>query len=376
MKTMPDNSVDSVVTDPPYHLTSGKNSGKGFMGKDWDGGDIAFRVELWTEVLRVLKPGGHLLSFSGTRTYHRMVVAIEDAGFEIRDQIGWLYGSGFPKSHNVSKAIDQHLGQKGKEIPIGAEVKRIIPGADQNGTGSWIKDNGRTYQPHEYEPATNEAKEWEGWGSNLKPSWEPICVARKPLIGTIAENVLLHGTGAINIDECRVGTESRTYDLKGGENLNRIVRDGGNDADDAKGCGAYGVGAKQVSIGTVTVTGRWPANIITDGSDEVLEAFAAFGERKSRMSPMDTGTAARFFFCAKASKADRNGSKHPTVKPVALMTYLAKLTTPKGGTILDPFAGSGTTGQAALDAGFNVILIEKEAEYCEDIRKRFVLFMD
>jgi site-specific DNA-methyltransferase (adenine-specific) len=335
IKTLPDHSIHSIVTDPPYGLS--------FMGRKWDY-DVPSK-EIWIEVMRVLKPGGYLLSFSGTRTYHRMAVEIEDAGFEIRDQIGWLYGSGFPKSHNLDG-------------------------------------------------------DWDGWGTALKPAWESIVVARKPIIGTVAANVMAHGTGAMNIDACRIWTEIRTYDLKGGENLNKLARHSGGDSAEAKGCGAYGVGAKQVTNGTATVVGRWPANVIHDGSDEVMDAFAAFGERApgnsnggaskgeasrgsiptlrrgSLISRDDTGTAARFFYCAKASKADRAGSKHPTVKPVSLMRYLCRLVTPKGGTILDPFAGSGTTGQAAVEEGFDAVLIEREAEYCEDIRHRLALFLD
>jgi len=197
LRRMADDSIDSIVADPPYGLA--------FMGKKWDY-DMP-GVEIWAECLRVLKPGGYLLAFAGTRTQHRMAVRIEDAGFEIRDMIAWVYGSGFPKSHDVSKAIDKMSGEKGAVIPIGAAVKRLIPGADQHKTGSWIKDNGRTYQPGEYQPATDDAAAWQGWGTALKPALEPITVARKPLIGTVAQNVLTHGTGALNIDGCRVAVD-------------------------------------------------------------------------------------------------------------------------------------------------------------------------
>tara|TARA_R100000541_G_scaffold1884_1_gene6889 strand:+ start:4920 stop:6041 length:1122 start_codon:yes stop_codon:yes gene_type:complete len=331
MKKLPADSVDSIVTDPPYGLA--------FMGKKWDY-DVP-SVAIWREALRVLKPGGHLLAFAGSRTYHRMAVNIEDAGFEIRDQIMWLYGSGFPKSHNVSKAIDKAAGVE----PI-------------------------------------KAQQWDGWGTQLKPAHEPIVVARKPLIGTIVENVLEHGTGGLNIDGCRISTDEY----------------------------------KQPE-------GRFPANIIHDGSEEVLERFphTKSGEgkphhvtRESQSQSMsgknyanrtlntfgDEGSASRFFYCAKASKAERDagceeiepqdmgrnqssldGGKmltgsgnersneknnfHPTVKPIALMEYLCRLVTQPEGTVLDPFMGSGTTGIAASRLGFKFIGIEMTPEYIE-----------
>ena len=351
MLAMSEDSVDAVVTDPPYHLTTGKKGGSGeasvnldspygrsrittgFMGKQWDGGDIAFQPDLWRAVLRVLKPGGHVLAFGGTRTYHRLACAIEDAGFEIRDQIGWLYGSGFPKSHNLDG-------------------------------------------------------EWKGWGTALKPAWEPIVVARKPLIGTVAENVQQHNTGALNIDGCRVpgNPEPTRFDpAKHAHEGYRMNATGAQCAERA------------------SPSGRWPANIIHDGSDEVIAAFpltasaghapkndrgkgnlfksaagtGGLGERTDMEERhFDTGSAARFFYSAKASKAERQGSKHPTVKPVALMQYLCRLVTPPGGTVLDPFAGTGTTGQAARDEGFNAILIEQEAEYVADIHRRMATTKD
>ena len=331
--------VDSVVTDPPYEL--------GFMGKSWDSTGIAFQKETWELAFQLLKPGGHLLAFAGSRTYHRIAVAVEDAGFEIRDQIMWLYGSGFPKSLNIGKKID----------------------------------------------------EMQGWGTALKPAHEPVVMARKPLEGTVAENVLKHGTGGINIDGCRIGTEERTYDIKGGENLNKLSREGKGDSEDARGCGDYGTGAKQKSIGKTTVQGRFPANVMHDGSEEVLEGFP---ETKSGKLPShqvsrtikntygktgwkqtddtdrvwgnDEGSAARFFYCPKVSKNERNRgldkNNHPTVKPVELMKYLCRLVTPKGGTVLDPFMGSGSTGMAAKDGGFDFIGIEKEKEYYEIAEQR------
>lgn len=368
LATMPDNCVDSIVTDPPYHLTTGKKGGTGpasvnlespygrarvttgFMGMTWDGGDVAYDVELWRQCLRVLKPGGHLLSFGGSRTYHRMACAIEDAGFEIRDQIMWLYGSGFPKSHN----------------------------------GSW-------------------------GGTALKPAHEPIVVARKPLIGTVAANVAAHGTGGLNIDGCRIPSEESTvrkieksHGIMHGDSPRTIPTVGGSDA------------------------GRWPANIIHDGSDDVLAAFpnapgqqgdlighsrdrkslGIFGDMPAARDAIargDSGSAARFFYCAKASKSDREGgcselptkaggmvsntsgqhitrrdggepgqraNHHPTVKPTALMRYLVRLVTPAAGIVLDPFTGSGSTGRAAVLEGFSFVGFEMTPEYVDIAKAR------
>ena len=359
MHGMADNSIDSIVTDPPYEL--------GFMGKSWDNTGIANSVTMWVEALRVLKPGGHLLAFSGSRTYHRMVCAIEDAGFEVRDQIMWIYGSGFPKSHNLDG-------------------------------------------------------EFDGWGTALKPAHEPICVARKPLIGTVAVNVLAHCTGALNIDACRVAGDMPTpYG-------NPTQADG------------WRLNQRETDWQPSAI-GRWPANIIHDGSAEVLAAFPTapgqqapksftapssktrntFGARGRRPGgfgnvgaesgdsipngPMytDSGSAARFFYCAKASKEDRNEgcgalplkasgmvsntsgqhitrrdggapgpttNHHPTVKPTDLMAYLCRLVTPPGGTVLDPFMGSGSTGKAAMLEGFNFIGIDLSPEYVEIARAR------
>jgi len=328
LRGMPDASVDAVVTDPPYGLS--------FMGKRWDY-DVP-TVAIWSECLRVLKPGGHLLSFGGSRTYHRMAVNVEDAGFEIRDQVMWVYGSGFPKSHNISKAIDR----SGKATPA--------------------------------------AQQWDGWGSALKPAHEPIVLARKPLgEKTLAANVLEHGTGGLNIDGCRVGDENmsaqfdREWNKQGAE---------------------FGFGnGLRASKGKKVPDGRFPANLIHDGSAEVVELFPRAGEK----------SAARFFYCAKASKADRdegleafaeqqraffqtgNGTSgkpssighyvtqcntHPTVKPTDLMAYLIRLITPPGGVVLDPFVGSGSTGKAAIREGFKFIGIEREAEYIAIARAR------
>ena len=436
MKTMEDNSVDSIVTDPPYGLSAARNSGKtskgGFMGKEWDY-DVP-SVEIWREALRVLKPGGHLLAFSGTRTYHRMVVNIEDAGFEIRDCIQWLYGSGFPKSLNVSKAIDKA------------------------------------------KPATPEAKRWEGWGTQLKPANEPICLARKPLVGTVIENVLKHGTGAMNIDECRI-----TTGLDHVQNTNRkSVKDDWGNSEGAK--------------SEAHENGRFPANVILECiCDEVIETeikggghwanakvtgygdgigngtveYRGVGPKEDKkatshtnpncpcrildeQAPSDgnmmnanrkttttggTGNAwttssknegdsngifdglgggSRFFYCPKVSQAERNAglepledkekyadfglknriqdgvitndrtnnaaytskNNHPTVKPLSLMAYLCRLVTPPHGTVLDPFMGSGSTGIAACMENFDFIGIDMEEEYVEIARHRIAHWSD
>ena len=331
LRELPDCSVDACVTDPPYGLS--------FMGKAWDY-DVP-TVEVWREVLRVLKPGGHLLAFAGTRTQHRMAVQIEDAGFEIRDMIAWVYGSGFPKSLDVSKAIDKAAGAEREMVGIAGRsgsARACMAGDFAGG------------EYHATAPATPAAQQWSGWGTALKPALEPITVARKPFKGTVAANVLEHGTGALNVDGCRVGTS----------------------------------------------TGRWPANLIHDGSDEVVGLFPqtapssdrprknsaaahnhtasmgkSAGDWITRGHSDNGGSAARFFYCAKASKADRGeGNVHPTVKPTELMRYLCRLVTPFGGVVLDPFMGSGSTGKAAVLEGFRFIGIEREAEYLEIARQR------
>jgi len=347
MAEMPDASVDSIVTDPPYGLS--------FMGKGWDHGVPG--VEFWAEALRLAKPGAHLLAFGGTRTFHRLTCAIEDAGWEIRDCVMWVYGSGFPKSHDVSKAIDKAAG---------AVVGRGTSGS----TAIWSDGDMGNYDITAL--ATDAARQWQGWGTALKPAWEPVIVARKPLAGTVAANVLEHGTGAINIDACRVGTTKHVP------------------ASESKASGYMGgwTGGYSGGDGSNPNVGRWPANLIHDGSEEVADPL---------------GSAARFFYCAKASKADRDegcegleerltlryGEKaqgplpkqtpskpapqrnhHPTVKPTDLMRYLCRLVTPPGGLVLDPFCGSGSTGKGALLEGFRFIGIEREEEYAEIARAR------
>jgi DNA modification methylase len=414
MATLDAESVDSIVCDPPYGLS--------FMGKEWDSfkpGDIAMRrnpamdavnagasrqggrqracsdyqkrqrrdmlafqeamESVFLEALRVAKPGAHLLAFGGTRTYHRLACAIEDAGWEIRDCVMWVYGSGFPKSHDVSKAIDKAAGAEREVVGISS-----VTGARQSRTmDDGNKGTRRTYQNDEpvvnniTAPATDAARQWSGWGTALKPAWEPITVARKPLVGTVAENVLTHGTGAINVDGCRVGANGGTR------------RDGkGSEPNDSGWENMRGHGVATINAG------RWPANLIHDGSEEVVGLFpvtksggqnatsesqpgyAGGWSRPGGKGHHDSGSAARFFYCAKASKADRGGdNKHPTVKPTDLMRYLCRLVTPPGGVVLDPFTGSGSTGKAATLEGFRFIGIEREAEYVEIAKARIAAAM-
>lgn len=376
MRDIPDWSVDAIICDPPYGLS--------FMGKKWDY-DVP-SVEIWAECLRVLKPGGHLLAFAGTRTQHRMAVRIEDAGFEIRDMIAWVYGSGFPKSLDVSKAIDGKLTTGRSDSIALREVNETRPGEatvrtqSQNGHAGFVGSGSVGPSVKRDTPATDAARQWQGWGTALKPALEPITVARKPLTGTVASNVLAHGTGALNIDGCRVGmsTADAAYITEriGGFNATKSI--GGN--------GAYSGGETMDRSAAYDASkGRWPANLIHDGSDEVLEQFPVttsgggpkpgtprtkantYGEptvSEAHAYGSNTGSAARFFYCAKASKKDRGeGNIHPTVKPTDLMAYLCRLVTPLGGTVLDPFMGSGSTGKAAVREGFNFIGIERDPEY-------------
>jgi DNA methylase len=384
-----DNSVDSVVTDPPYEL--------GFMGKAWDASGIAYNAEVWRECLRVLKPGGHLLAFGGSRTYHRLACAVEDAGFEIRDQIMWIYGSGFPKSLDVSKAIDKSLGAE-REV-----IARGVSGA----TAIWNETGGES--GHDITaPATPEARQWEGWGTALKPAHEPIVVARKPLEGTVASNVLEWGTGALNIDACRIPHVS-DKDLATSQAKNP-------GREDTVSSGVYGADRPQQSVNE---DGRWPANVILDGSDEVVLGFPMTegGARPARANVTTGydggwgliaegdrinyggGSASRFFYCAKAATSERDegldeltpsarqtmGSGiggqpdqtiesfrnvHPTVKPLELMRYLIKLVTPKSGLVLDPFLGSGTTACAAILEGCDWVGCELTPDYWPIIEGR------
>ena len=397
--------VDSIVTDPPYHLTSivkrfgqpggapakagatgaYKRHSTGFMGKQWDGGDIAFQADTWALCFTLLKPGGHMLVFGIPRAHHRAWCAIEDAGFEIRDTVLWLFGSGFPKSHDVSKGIDRAAG---------AEREVLGPNRFDGISGKAnLNVYGVASRPPETAPTTEAARQWQGWGTALKPACEFICIARKPLIGTVAKNVLEHGTGALNIDGGRVSADGEVIHTPQSDPAKRagVV---GADLGISRADKADFTAAQRVSVEKANTLGRWPTNVIHDGSEEVLEAFAQFGESQSPPSRErtpdpppnvtwglgrkgglmvghdDSGTAARFFYTAKADKTDRCGSKHPTVKPLDLIQYLVRLITPPGGTVLDPFAGTGTTGEAAQREGFNGILIEREAEYVADIERR------
>ena len=394
LRQLPDNSIDSCVTDPPYALVSivkrfgspnaepakgneaYMRASAGFMGKSWDTGECAMDPTFWVEVLRVLKPGAHLVAFGASRGYHRMACAIEDAGFEIRDSLMWLYGSGFPKSLDVSKAIDKAAGAE-REI-VGPHPFQALAsssrGASQGATHGG-ESGGYNYSDvrNITAPATDAAREWECWGTALKPAFEPIVLARKPLSEpTVAANVLKWRTGALNIGGCRVGTEVLPAQMAGQAKLGTFERD---------------------DMLTPERVGRWPANVVHDGSDEVIGAFPnTNGSKRGVKDPNGSmgyhggasglpgvvggydgagGSAARFFYSAKASKQDRNGSKHPTVKPISLMEWLCTLITPPGGTVLDPFAGSGTTGIAAQNKGFQVVLCEREAEYVTDIKARF-----
>jgi site-specific DNA-methyltransferase (adenine-specific) len=364
MKTFSENLVDSVVTDPPYEL--------GFMGKAWDKTGIAYNVDMWKEILRVLKPGGYLLSFGGTRTYHRMACAIEDAGFEIRDMVEWMYGSGFPKSLNIGKTIDKLQGN-GREV-IGTKQHAKKDFKNNLYAQDSANRNNKKIFGYGKEELTKGNSDWEGWGTALKPAHEPICMARKPLSEkTVAENVLKWGTGGINVDGCRVPTNR--------DNVN-------SRKDKSGGCEFFMKGDKRGETEWNGVQGRFPANLIHDGSEEVVELFLVIGKTHGGRSGKqsngifgkfggeyqdigDSGSAARFFYCAKASKNERgNGNNHPTVKPIVLMKYLIKLITPPNGIVLDNFMGSGSIGKAAILEGFNFIGIENEGKYCEISVKR------
>ena len=455
MRGLPADSVDAVVTDPPYEL--------GFMGKTWDASGIAYNLDVWREALRVLKPGGHVLAFGGTRTWHRLAVAVEDAGFEIRDSIAWMYGSGFPKSLDVSKAIDKKRYARAEVLKVTKWIRdsrnaagitnRDIDGAFgfRGMAGHWtsgmsqpsvptleqiptllrllgmalddvpsdVRDliwtlNGRKGQPGrnwlkrevigKYEtdmgglggqrlgqsggdisaPATPAAEKWQGWGTALKPAHEPIVVARKPLEGTVAENVLRWGTGALNIDGCRVAASAEDFaKLQAG--VEAIRRRGGSMADSWKNSSDLS-GANPAHP-----AGRWPANVILDETQAAeldkqsgtitsgaavtkgSSGFADGYDGEHTIPYGDTGGASRFFYVPKANKQERprdGDTAHPTVKPVDLMRYLVRLVTPPGGTVLDPFAGSGTTAQACIIEGFTIITIEKDETYLPLIRQR------
>ena len=358
LKEIPDNSIDSVVTAPPYEI--------GFMGKGWDDSGLAFNVQLWKECLRVLKPGGHMVAFSATRTVHPMGVAIADAGFEIRDKISWLYFSGFPKSHDISKGIDKHLGAE-------REVFGTRKGAQSETTGkygSWGNDNGHGVSEFTItKPATPEAQQWEGWGSALKPSYEPAILARKPLEKglTLAENVLKHGTGGLNIDACRFGYGDPCWVGPQNEDLDRhrngIVH-------------ILNIEQTETFYTTGHDLGRWPANIYQcpKASRSEREAGLEHLQGKAGFEAVDRneGTAGLDNPRAGAGRtADQVKNFHPTVKPIGVMRWLCRLITPPGGTVLDPFLGSGTTAvSACLEGKFNAIGCEMTEEYWPIIEGR------
>jgi site-specific DNA-methyltransferase (adenine-specific) len=400
MRELPEASIDAIVTDPPYGL--------GFMGKEWD--DLPPGLEWAQECIRVLKPGGHLLAFGGSRTYHRLACAVEDAGFEVRDQMMWLYGSGFPKSLNVGKAIDKAAGAE----------REVVGEPAQRGSPNGVAPFNTADAPVELitAPATPEAEKWEGWGTALKPAHEPIVVARKPLSGTVAANVLEFGTGALNINGCRIEGQPPSVPQP-------LMRPG-VDSGHALGAGTGRNGEMSEA------SGRWPANVILneeagrlldEQSGESKDGTAVYRNHpdegrfhdassyafRMRRGPDKgyggSGGASRFFYCPKASKGERNagldgfdlkvvneatppGTKgaqspragagrngavpnhHPTVKPIELMRYLCRLVTPPGGIVLDPFTGSGTTGCAAVLEGFEFVGVEREAEYAEIAKAR------
>ena len=404
MKAMPPESVDAIVTDPPYGLSNTTPAqvadtitkwaggdrdhvptGRGFMGKSWDA--FVPPPAVWDECLRVLKPGGHMLVFAGSRTQDLMGLSIRLAGFEMRDSLAWLYGSGFPKSHDVGKAIDKAAGVKREVIgsKIGQPGYHLKPGGKAGEAyGSGI--NGHTADERLAAsqitaPATPEAAQWDGWGTALKPGHEPIVLARKPLAEkTVAGNVLAHGTGAINVDGCRIPTDENTGRAQGSD-----IR-GGNWVSSTR-------KSSYVSVGSPS--GRWPANVLLDqhaaawvdeqsgitqsptstgrGAGGQNGMYSPIGGQGTVPAPGDKGGASRFFYTAKAPKSERpnvDGVQHPTVKPLAVMQWLIRLVTPPGGTVLDPFAGSGTTIEAALIEGFNPVGIEMEADYLPLIQQR------
>ena len=372
MATLDDNSIDAIVCDPPYEL--------GFMGKAWDNSGIAYDVTVWQQCLRVLKPGGHLIAFGGSRTYHRLAVAIEDAGFEIRDQIQWIYGSGFPKSLDVSKAMDK---QAGATRDVVTEVREDMFGeyekanrykaATQTGVMSGLNGSAANEQGHTYAtitaPSTDLAKQWQGWGTALKPAHEPAVLARKPLCGTVADNVMTWGVGGLNIDGTRIDSSDAQWTRHG-------------TADPGMWSGKKRIYQEN------TTAGRWPANVILDE-----DAATALDKQSG-------GNVSRFFYTAKASKSERQAglyyeewqpagamtgaeyredrptnhplrvNHHPTVKPLSLMRYLVRLVTPKGGKVLDPFMGSGSTGCASILEGFDFVGIDITPEYVAIAQKR------
>ncbi|KKM20525.1 hypothetical protein LCGC14_1644600 [marine sediment metagenome] len=393
-KIFPDGYFDAIITDPPYEL--------GFMGKSWDNSGVAYNINVWREVLRIAKPGAIMLCFGGTRTFHRLTCAIEDAGWQIRDCFSWLYGSGFPKSLNISKAIDKAKGvyKKGEVLPSSRKTHGNMDFQMKEKTAA--------------NPQTDLAKLWCGYGTALKPAWEPIIVAMKPLDGTYAQNAEKHGVAGLNIDGGRIG---KSADDRTEYGVNGIERKTGN------------VFGKQYGkIQFDGSQGRWPANVILDEEAAAMldeqsgisrggKTYNYVGQKEYQVagfipnnkpnSPSnrgDSGGASRFFYCAKASRSERNAglegmdaepikgrdtgqdirnvpykqrispiqNHHPTVKPLKLMEYLCRLVKPPSEhpILLDPFCGSGTTLMAAVNTGWDYVGVEKEAEYVEIARRR------
>jgi len=387
MAQMPADSMHAVVSDPPYGL--GKEpvvaevmdswikcgyhevGGSGFMGKEWD--SFVPQPATWRECVRVMKPGAHMLCFAGSRTLDWMGMSLRFVGLECRDHIFYMYGSGFPKGHDISKAIDRMYGAEREKVRHKPRPETSGTMAGSTDTRPWIEES-RLAGYHEVdgnEPVTEDAQRWSGWNVALKPAYEPIIMSRKPLIGTIAANVLEHGTGGINVDGCRVGTDP-------------MPASDGTKISENRAMAAANTG--RIDCGTKV--GRWPANIILDGSDEVVAVFpeSKSGESgynfeqsnndnpthvinnniKSGVHFGDSGSAARFFYTTKADKVDRGDHNgHPTVKPTDLMQYLCRLVTPPDGVVLDPFMGSGSTGVACVNEGFRFIGIEQSEEYCD-----------
>lgn len=358
LRQLPDASVDSVVTDPPYAL--------GFMGRKWDThtpGGFQHWCEMWgAECLRILKPGGHLLAFGGTRTYHRLAAGLEDSGLEIRDSIHWIYAEGYPHALDVGKAIDKLNGSSGDREVVGRKLDRVLPnttyaanvGSGRHAVGERIVE----YTA----PASPDAKKWNGWATGLKPAHEPIVAARKPFSGSVAQNVLDHGTGALNVNGCRspMSEEDRENFERGSEAWVKMSLERGLGRKASEIYGEYGIQAPSEAH----AGGRWPPNVILDS--EAAHAVDAHSDRGSRYFPI-------FIYEPKADGKERplaGGNLHPTVKPLDLMRHLVRLVTPPGGTVLEPFAGSGTTVEAAICEGFGCVAIEREADYLPLILQR------
>lgn len=411
LPTLPDSSVDAVVTDPPYAYEGG------FMGQQWDRHDSPAAFQQWCEgwarqCLRVLRPGGYLLAFGGSNTWHRLVCGLEDAGLRIRDSLVWIYSSGFPKSVDVARAVDKHLGEQPRVVAEGRPTRRMVPGSQQHRTGSWLKDDRPPFAPTVTEPATEQARRWQGWGTALKPAHEPVAMAQKPVKRTYAANVLAHGTGGLNVDGCRVDAAGRPLRVGHGQ--------------DTAGKSVYGSGGPGggSQAAGVTDVGRWPTNVVlshlplldengdvvgdacadgcVDGcpvleldrqsgvlssganpsrrnSDVFRDVYGAFaGERAiTPARGADSGGASRFYpvfrYEGKADRRERprvGRLTHPTVKPLALMRWLVRLVTPPDGLVLDPFLGSGTTAEACTIERLRCVGCERHEPYLQLIEQR------